>query len=195
MPKSSNWKLTGKITLALLAMVAGILFYKGLTEAGVRMVIRATARSSLVLFLLAFSASSLRRLWQSAASAWLLRNRRYIGVSFAVSHYLHLLAIGTIALRWPHPFIEQSASIVTTFGGGLAYVFLAAMVATSFDRTQAWLGARRWRILHSVGNWYVFGIFAMTYLPLALKNPAYISTMIGIGLAILLRIAASLRRA
>lgn len=194
MPKSSPWKLTGKISLALLAMVAGILVYKGFTEAGVRMVIRATARSSLLLFLLAFSASSLRRLWQSAASAWLLRNRRYIGVSFAVSHYLHLIAIGTVALRWPHPFFEQSAGIVTTVGGGLAYVFVAAMVLTSFDSTQAWLGARRWRLLHTVGNWYVLGIFAMTYLPRALNEPVYLLTMIGIGLAILLRVAASARR-
>lgn len=194
MPKSSNWKLTGKLALALFAMVIGILVYKGFTESGVRMVIRATARTSLLLFLLAFSASSLRRLWQSAASAWLLRNRRYLGVAFAVSHYLHLLAIGTVALRWPHPFFEQSASIVLTIGGGLAYVLIAAMVVTSFDSTAKWLGARRWRILHSVGNYYVLGIFAMTYLPRALKDPAYLPTMIGIGLALLLRIAAFMKR-
>jgi hypothetical protein len=194
MPKASNWKLTGYITLALFAMVAGILLYKGSAEAGVRMVIRATARTSLILFLLAFSASSLRRLWQSAATAWLLRNRRYVGVSFAVSHFLHLSAIGTLAVRWPHPFVEQSTEITTTIGGGLAYLLIAAMVATSFDRSAAWLGARRWRLLHTVGNYYVLGIFTLTYLPRALKESAYLLTILGIGLALLLRIVVALRR-
>ena len=32
------------------------------------------------------------------------------------------------------------------FGGGLAYVLLAAMTATSFDRSARWLGPRRLQI-------------------------------------------------
>jgi len=175
-------------------MVIGILIHQGFTEAGVRVIIRATARTSLFLFLLAFSASSLRRLWQHPATAWLLRNRRYLGVSFAVSHFLHLGAIATLAKRWPHPFIEQSTEPLVVFGGGLAYVLIAAMVATSFDRSAAWLGPRRWRILHTVGNYYALIIFANSYVGRALVEPAYLPALLGIVLALGLRVVVYLRR-
>ena len=44
---------------------------------------------------------------------------------------------------------------------GTAYLFLAAMTATSFDRTAAWLGPRPWRLLHLVGGWYIWISFAV----------------------------------
>ena len=35
------------------------------------------------------------------------------------------------------------------------------MVATSFDRTAAWLSARKWRLLHLIGGWYIWISFAV----------------------------------
>ena len=52
--------------------------------------------------------------------------------------------------------------------GGLAYAGIAAMTATSFDRTAAWLGPRRWRRLHVVAGHYVWFIFLASYLPRAI---------------------------
>src|SRR5262245_15492669 len=88
-----GWPLVGWSTLLLVFMVALILGIEGAGEDGLRTVIRATARTSVVLFVAAFTASSLRALWPVPVTRWLLTNRRYIGVSFAVSHFLHLLAI------------------------------------------------------------------------------------------------------
>ncbi len=171
----------GLSALALLGMVAAVLLGFGTGEAGVRTVVRATARTSLALFLLAFSASSLRRLRPVPATAWLLRNRRYVGVSFAVSHLYHLAAVLVVARRWPHPFTEQSGTLGTLLGGGLGYVFIAGMAATSFDRSAAWLGARRWRLLHTVGSYYVWLIFALAYVVGALQSPERLP----LGLAVL----------
>ena len=44
-------------------------------------------------------------------------------------------------------------------GGGLGYVFVLLMGATSFDRTAALVGPRRWRLLHLVGGYYLSLIF------------------------------------
>jgi methionine sulfoxide reductase heme-binding subunit len=44
---------------------------------------------------------------------------------------------------------------------GTAYLFIAAMAATSFDRTVAWLGPRKWRLLHLLGGWYIWISFAV----------------------------------
>jgi ABC-type multidrug transport system fused ATPase/permease subunit len=52
---------------------------------GVRMVIRFTARTSLLFFCLAFGAAALARIWPNAWTQWQRRNRRYLGVTFAAS--------------------------------------------------------------------------------------------------------------
>ena len=52
-------------------------------------------------------------------------------------------------------------NLATIVLAGTAYLFLAAMTATSFDRTAAWLGARKWRLLHLVGGWYIWISFAV----------------------------------
>ena len=62
---------------------------------------------------------------------------------------LHLAAIVAFARVAPAQFAERT-SIVTYLGGGLGYILIAAMAATSFDRSARWLGARRWRLLHGV---------------------------------------------
>jgi hypothetical protein len=59
-------------------------------------------------------------------------------------------------------------------GAGLGYVFLYAMAATSFDRSVKWLGFRRWKILHTVGLYYLWSIFAFTYLGRLKQSFAYL---------------------
>lgn len=96
----------GPILLAWTAVGLGVLVAlmagrPGAGEAAVRAVIRATAASSLGLFLLAFAAAPLQRLVRRPATAWALRNRRWIGLSMALSHLVHLVAIVVLVRRWP----------------------------------------------------------------------------------------------
>jgi len=57
---------------------------------------------------------------------------------------------------------------------GLGYVAIAAMTVTSFDRTAAWLGPRRWRRLHLTAGWFIWGVVLASYLPRTiLASPAY----------------------
>jgi hypothetical protein len=161
-----GWVLVPIAAAVVLLMVAGILGVEGVTEAGVRASVRATARSSGLIFLLPFLASTLRRQWVSPPTAWLLRNRRYLGVSFAVSHLVHLGTI--VALFAVADPVVQPAGVA---GGVLAYAFVAAMVATSTDRTAAWLGSARWRRLHTTGLYYLWFLFTLTYARRAGADP------------------------
>src|SRR5580698_8298123 len=88
----NGWRLTGLLSLLLAAMAAGFLAFHPDVE-GLRLVIRATARTSLVLFALAFGAAAMAELAPSDVTRWQRRNRRYLGVSFAVSHAVHLAAL------------------------------------------------------------------------------------------------------
>jgi len=65
----------------------------------------------------------------------MLANRRYLGVSFAVSHATHLLAIFALG-GWSLAGVVARAGVPAAALGGIAYAFLAAMTATSFDRTR-----------------------------------------------------------
>ena len=134
--------------------------------------IRATARTSLVLFALAFSAAALVQLVPSEATRWQRRNRRYLGVSFAVSHAIHLAALIALA-RTDNALFWALTTPATIVLAGTAYLFIAAMTATSFDRTAAWLGARRWRLLHLVGGWYIWMSFAVAVGKRVPQGPVY----------------------
>ncbi len=190
----NGWPIVAWSTLAVTAIVAAILALVGTDEPGLRMAIRATARTSVVFFTLAFAASSLRRRWPNAVTAWLLRNRRQLGVSFASSHAIHLLAILALC-GWTWSGLVERTPTVTLVGGGIAYVFIALMTATSFDATAAWLGPRRWRRLHTVGAYYNWAIFALNFFVLAFMSPVYWPFAALLAGAMAVRLAAGRRPA
>lgn len=156
----NGWRLTGVLSLLLSAMALYLLSVQGWDAEGIRLVIRATARTSLMLFVLAFTASAMAELLPSEATRWQRRNRRYLGVSFAVSHLIHLSAIVSLA-SIDQALFWKLTNVNTIVLAGTAYVFIAAMAATSFDRTAAWLGPRKWRLLHLLGGWYIWISFAV----------------------------------
>src|SRR5215218_4431551 len=102
MPTRQNWyegwRLFAVLALTLLALSVWIAGMRGFEVDGIRMVIRFTARSSLLFFCLAFAASALAMLWPTSGTHWLRRNRRYLGLTFAASHAIHAVAIVCFAV-------------------------------------------------------------------------------------------------
>jgi methionine sulfoxide reductase heme-binding subunit len=164
----------------------------GITEEAVRVVARATVRVSVTLFLLTFAASALHSLFNGPRSAWLLAKRRAIGLSFALAHYAHLIALIVMG-AWFYPLREEigPAEII---GGGLAYLFILVMAATSNNWSVGFLGARRWKILHSIGAWYLWISFTQAYVPRAFADPIYIPFAAALIAAPLFRIAAGIAK-
>ena len=105
-----GWRLFFVLTLVLAGLCIWIAGMRQFEVEGVRMVIRFTARSSLVLFCLAFSAGTLARLWPNAWTRWQRRNRRYLGVSFAASHGIHAVAIASFAAMDPTGFMAATSA-------------------------------------------------------------------------------------
>lgn len=189
----AGWRLVVLTFLFEGAMVVEMVASWGSGEESIRTIIRSTARVSFALFTLAFVASSARRLFPNAATRWLLRNRRYLGVSFAVSHAYHALALGMLADFDPATFAAQNDAVTIAFGG-FAYVLIAAMTATSFDASARWLGPAHWKRLHTFGVYYLWFVFTITTLPAVFVDPAYLPyPLVAFGV-LALRIAAALRR-
>jgi len=177
--------------LALALLGGAVVAAQGGGEPGVRALLRATAASSLALFVAAFAASGLHRLLRRPATAWLLRNRRWIGLSMALSHAVHLAAIATLASRWP----AAGATIqpATRIAGSLGYGVLAVLVLTSNDRAVARLGGRRWRALHRAGCWLLWMVFVLSYAPGAWEQPRHAIAVAALGAVAALRASLSLR--
>ncbi len=183
------------VGLALAAIGAGLAWVfarDGWSDDGLRAAIRVTARSSFLLFLAAFSASSLATLLPSAATRWQLANRRYLGISFAFSHILHGAAIVTLAVRTGGNSL--TAKLVGLIGGGVIYGFILLMLATSFDRTAAWVGPRVWKAVHTTGGYLIFVTFLASYAGKAAQSPVYLPQVVLLLAVLGLRIGRRVRR-
>ena len=157
-----GWRLFALLSLTLIALSIWIAGMRQFEVDGVRMVIRFTARTSLLLFCLAFSAAALALIWPNIWTRWLRRNRRYFGVTFAASHAIHAVAIAAFAIMDPVGY-AAATSIASYIFGGIGYAFIVAMTATSFDRTATAIGARAWRMLHLSGGYYLLFQFMVSF--------------------------------
>jgi methionine sulfoxide reductase heme-binding subunit len=159
-----------RFTPLLLGLVAGLLAVAaGLLAGGdaaerAGLAARWTARAGLPLFLVAFLASTLVRRWPGPATRALLRRRRQWGLGFALSHTIHLVALGINVIVYAPGRTWQSL-----IGGGLAYALIYLMALTSTDGWQRRLG-RWWGRLHRFGIYYIWFIFTASYAGRALGD-------------------------
>jgi len=184
-----GWRLFAVLTLVLVALSAGVAGMRGFEVDGVRMVIRFTARTSLLFFCLAFSAAALAKLWPNAWTRWQRRNRRYLGVTFAASHGIHAAAIACFALMDPVGYAAATNAASYIFGG-IGYAFIIAMAATSFDRTAAAIGPRAFRILHLTGGYYLLFQFTVSFGKRIPDMPPYAMFLIPLLAVLALRMVA-----
>ena len=189
----AGWSLVGVTAILLSVVLTVVVLTGGDAVDAARGSIRATARVSVTLFLLAFTASALWQLVPGAYTRWQRQNRRYLGVSFALSHFVHLGAIAALGLIAP----EQLAALTQPKSwilGGLAYALIAAMTATSFDRTARMVGPKAWKLLHTIGAYYIWLVFANSYISRAVQMPEYIVPAAAVVAALAVRIVAWQRR-
>ena len=184
-----GWRLLAVLTLSLIALSLWIASMRQFEVEGVRMVIRFTAQSSLLLFCLAFSAAALARLWPNAWTRWQRRNRRYLGLSFAVSHAIHAIAIVAFAKMDPAGFAEATSPTSYIFGG-ISYAMIIAMSATSFDRTAALIGPRAFRALHLMGGYYLWFQFMVSFGKRVPAMPPYAAFLLPLLVVMALRLIA-----
>lgn len=157
---------------------------------GLRGIIRLTARSSFALFLLAFLAAPLAALWPSPVFAALGRLRRWLGLSFALSHAVHGLAIVALAQHAPALFwtLTTPGSVVS---GGIAYGFILLMTATSWDGAARWRGGAPWRLLHRVGVWFLWISFTVAFGKRVPVDPLYTLPLVLLAFGGAVRLAAA----
>ncbi|WP_285030427.1 hypothetical protein [Mycolicibacterium sp. lyk4-40-TYG-92] len=192
----TGWRLTWTLVIAIAIGTTAVAVTVG-GVAGANEGIRITARTSAVLFLLAFTASATYRLWPNDFTTWVRRNRRYLGVAFAGSHLVHAgFIIASVVLS----SARFKAGVERTPGGvyvldTIAYGFLIAMTITSFDRIAKRMQYASWRRLHLTGSYVIWLTFFVAYWRRGITYPLFYGPFLLVVLAALvIRAAGKVKR-
>ena len=173
------------------AVTGSMLSAHGFTTEGWQLAARYTARTSFLLFLWPYLASSLARLWPNGVTRTVLRERRGFGLAFAGAHGVHFAALVMF-----FQVSGETPSPVTLALGGFGYVLVALMAATSNNASVRLLG-RNWPRLHTFALHYVWFIFVATYAGRIAKHPDMGEYVVLISLAfaaLAVRLAAMMKR-
>jgi DMSO/TMAO reductase YedYZ heme-binding membrane subunit len=189
----SDWPLTSLIAtlLCLTTAIPFLLNPTDLTEA-TRAAIRLTARTSLVLFSLAFMAAGLTLLLPGGVTGWLKQNRRSFGLSFAFSHLLHALMLGLLYGLDRALFLKLT-NIVSYIAGGSCYAVILLLAATSLGPVRQRLSRSAWQTLHRYGVWYIWLFFLVNFGRRAVLDGSYWPAMLLIAAALCVRVGARFR--
>jgi DMSO/TMAO reductase YedYZ heme-binding membrane subunit len=164
-------RLLGAVTLALAVMCLALVLGYGAGPEGAHAVVRWTARTSLVLFTLAYVARPLVQLRPTRTWRDVLAYRKWIGLGFATSHGFHLA--GIIAIAWPDPgavIRSQNPTIVIAVA---TFLLLGAMAVTSVERIRKAMPPKTWKRLHRTGMHFAWISFFATYAAAIAASPVY----------------------
>jgi sulfoxide reductase heme-binding subunit YedZ len=192
----NGWPFFGLVAVpTFTAMSAGmVLIGVDTPEAAVNMIRLSVQLASPWVFL-AFVATPMTQLFPGNLSKWLLRNRRYLGLSFAAGFGWQAVFIGVLLALHNAYYWQELHNDIDLFLRMVSYVFLLAMTVTSFFPVRRRMRPEHWRWLHLVGIWYFWAAIWASYAPMALSSDAktidVVYTVFGL-IVLILRIAAYL---
>ena len=164
------------------------------TAPAVSHLISFSVRWAVPFIFLVVAASALPVLFPGALPTWLLRNRKYIGMCFAVAMAWQGLFIFMMSIMHRDYYFEEVYYLRDELEGSTGYIFLTAMVLTSFEFGRKYLDQKQWKLLHRSGMYFLWAYpFSVYWWNLFYYgNPAFIDYVFYWSgfLAFALRIAA-----
>ena len=162
--RCNGWPLLYLIVLANSAVVITYMPTQDLaTPLGISEMIQLSVRCCVPMLYLAFAASALKVLLPGDFSRWLMRNRRYIGLSFAAGMGWQLVfIIWLLTGHWDY-YMREVYWIPDLVFQVPGYLFIFAMTITSFNTVRRRMSRRQWRVLHLTGIYFLWFTVASTY--------------------------------
>lgn len=184
-------RLLAAITVAIALMCAALVLAYGATAEAAHAVVRWTARTSLVMFALAYVSRPLVQLKPTRTARDILAYRKWLGLAFAASHGFHLA--GIVAIAWPDPAAFIRAQDPTIVIAAVTFVLLGAMAVTSHERIKKKLKPATWKRLHRTGMHFAWVSFFGTYATAIGASLAYLAPTVLLAAIASIRVAAHLR--
>jgi DMSO/TMAO reductase YedYZ heme-binding membrane subunit len=191
----NGWRLFSLISVPMcVVMIVASMGADLSTGPGVSEMISFSVRWAVPFIFLVVAISSLQILFPGPLPAWLLRNRKYIGMCFAVAMAWQGLFIFIMSTFFREYYFEDVYLLRDELEGSVGYIFLPAMVLTSFQFFRKYLSTKQWKLIHKSGLYFLFAYpFSVYWWNLYYyENPQLIDYVFYWGgfLAFTLRIAA-----
>ena len=153
----NKWWLFWLISIPMsVVMVIAMLGVDLSTGAGVSTMIGFSVRWAVPFIYLVIAASSVQILFPGPFPMWWLRNRKYIGLCFAVAMAWQGLFIFIMSNFFRGYYYEDIYLLRDELEGSVGYIFLTAMVLTSFQFGRKYLTSKQWKLLHKSGIYFLF---------------------------------------
>jgi hypothetical protein len=130
---------------------------------GVSEMIQMSVRCTVPLLYLAFAASAMKVLFPGKFSRWLLRNRRYVGLSYAAAMGWQLFFILWMWTGHWEYYTDEVYSLEDIIFQVPGYLVIFAMTITSFLPVRRRMSPTLWRVLHKTGIYFLWFILVDTY--------------------------------
>ena len=148
----NGWHLFFGVSLPIsLMMFVPISNFDSVTGAEISSMISFSVRWAVPFIYLVVAISSLKIIFPGAFTRWLMRNRKYIGLMFAVAMAWQGLFIFLMSYYFSEIYYFRDE-----IEGSIGYIFLAAMVVTSFDFGRKLVDSKQWRIIHKSGIYFLW---------------------------------------
>ena len=196
-PSLNGWPLFYLVAAPTFAVIGAGLVITGISspEATVSLIRLSVQLASPWIFL-AFVARPLVQLNPGSFSKWLLRNRRYLGLSFAAGFAGQAVFIAVLLALYPDYYWQQLHNTADLVLRMLSYLLLLALTITSFYPVRRAMRPNSWRALHLVGTWYFWAAIWVSYAGVLLSGDTRIIAIVYViaGLIVLtVRLAAYLK--
>ena len=147
------WLISGPISIF---MIINLLAVDASTGAGISEMIQFSVRSAVPFVYLVIATSSVQILFPGPFSRWLMRNRKYIGLCFAVAMAWQALFIFIMSYFFHEYYYSDVYYFRDEIEGSIGYIFLPAMVLTSFNFGSKLLTPKQWKLLHTSGIYFLW---------------------------------------
>jgi len=153
----NSWNLFWLITLPISTVMVFSMMGVELSSApAVSSMIELSVRCAVPLLFVAFAASSVNVLFPGLFGRWILRNRKFIGLSFAAAMAWQLFFILWMITQYTEYYVGEVYALSDVIEGVGGYLLLIAMVLTSFKFGRKHLSAKQWKFLHKTGIYWLW---------------------------------------
>ncbi len=153
----NEWRLYWLIAIPMsIVMVIAMMGVDLSTVSGVRSMIQHSVRWAVPFIFLVIAASAVQTLFPGPFPAWWLRNRKYIGFCFATAMAWQGLFIYMMSNFFRDYYFEEVYLLRDELEGSIGYIFLVAMVVTSFHFGRKHLTMQQWKLLHRSAVYFLW---------------------------------------
>lgn len=160
----NSWNLFWLTSIPMSLIMTYVMMQHDMTSgSGVSEMIGFSVRWAVPLIYIVTAASAVPILFPSNFTRWWFRNRKFIGLTFAVAMAWQGTFIYIMSTFHRDYYFNDVYLLRNEIEGSIGYIFLAAMVLTSFKFGSKFVSGKQWKIIHKGGVYFLWAYAYTVY--------------------------------